>query len=90
MANCSRSRLVIDGYAHELRPGARQLGNLISGRCCIGGVRVRHRLHDHRVLRPYLHAGNRRCYRMPAISERHAVSRRMVCRKLPGLKGQLL
>ena len=45
-------RLVVHGDAHQLRPGPRERRDLIRGADRVGGVRVRHRLHDDRMRDP--------------------------------------
>ena len=53
-----RGGIVVDGDAHELGAGMRELRDLDRGRVRVGGVRVRHRLHDDRVGRPDGHAAD--------------------------------
>ena len=48
MGNGLRRVFIVDGDAHQFRPGASQLGNLFDRRRDVGGVGVGHRLDHHR------------------------------------------
>src|SRR2546422_332776 len=50
-----RRRLVVDRDADELAPGLMQSAHLGRGRVRVGGIGIRHRLHDDRV-------GGAHCY----------------------------
>ena len=69
--------LVVYRNTYELRASSSERSDLIGRRYRVCSVGVRHRLNDNRVLRPDLHTANRRCYRIPSSSKRHAVSHRL-------------
>jgi hypothetical protein len=50
--DCACRFVVVDGDANELTTGSGEICDLKGGRDGVGGIRVRHRLHDNRICGP--------------------------------------
>jgi hypothetical protein len=53
LGNSACCFIVVDGDANELAAGSSEIRDLERGGDSVGGVRVRHRLHDNRMGGPY-------------------------------------
>jgi hypothetical protein len=62
----------VNNDAHQLRASGRERGHLAHGARNIGGVRVRHGLHDDRVRRPHGDGADQGGDGGPAGSEGHS------------------
>ena len=71
--------VVVDRDPHELGAGMRQLRDLDRRRVGVGGVGVRHRLHDDRVGRPDRDVADQHRRRWPSCGGRHRGHGRAGC-----------
>ena len=72
--NGLRRLVVVDGDAHHLGAGPRQRRYLLHGRFNVRRVRVRHRLHHNRCIRPDTNPTNIHRYRTSTLYLRHKLS----------------